>query len=145
MDTDTYYSKEKTLENIRKLRELNNWTQQDMADKLFMSLSSYTNLELGNSKLYMEKLEKIADLFGVKLGDLLFLEKQNIVFFINDMNDNNNNNNVAYYASSNNYINEIEKLQLQVQYQQELLNQQRQQIETLTLLVDTLKAKSDAK
>lgn len=55
------------------------------------------------------------------------------------MNDNDYNNNVVCYATPQNSINELEKLKMQTQFQNTLIEQQRQQIETLTLLVDTLK------
>lgn len=62
-----------------------------------------------------------------------------MVLFINEMNDNDYNNNVVCYATPQNSINELEKLKMQTQFQNTLIEQQRQQIETLTLLVDTLK------
>ena len=34
---------------IRALRELNNWSQEDMAERLNMSKSSYSRLEFGKT------------------------------------------------------------------------------------------------
>ncbi len=52
-------------DNIKNLREENHLTQEDMADKLHMSTSGYAKLERGETKLFHEKLEKIADIFGL--------------------------------------------------------------------------------
>ena len=68
----------KVNEKIRMMRELNDWTQEDMADKLHMSLNSYAKLERGESKIYLEKLEQVAEVFNIDLVDLLSLNKQNL-------------------------------------------------------------------
>ena len=70
----------KVNEKIRMMRELNDWTQEDMADKLHMSLNSYAKLERGESKIYLEKLEQVAEVFNIDLVDLLSLNKQNLVW-----------------------------------------------------------------
>lgn len=38
-------------DKIRALRELNNWSQEDMAERLNVSKSSYSRLERDESKL----------------------------------------------------------------------------------------------
>ena len=44
---------------IRALRELNNWSQEDMAERLKMAKSSYSRLERDESRLELAKLEKV--------------------------------------------------------------------------------------
>ena len=82
----------KVNEKIRMMRELNDWTQEDMADKLHMSLNSYAKLEGGESKIYLEKLEQVAEVFNIDLVDLLSLNKQNLVWLAVGDNSNNSNN-----------------------------------------------------
>ena len=52
-------------DKIRALRELNNWSQEDMAERLNVSKSSYSRLERDESKLDLNKLEKLAAIFQV--------------------------------------------------------------------------------
>jgi len=47
--------------NIKRHREIKGLRQQDMADKLSMSLRSYQSLESGETKLDIERLERIAE------------------------------------------------------------------------------------
>ena len=57
----------KVNEKIRMMRELNDWTQEDMADKLHMSLNSYAKLERGESKIYLEKLKVLYQIYFKKI------------------------------------------------------------------------------
>lgn len=47
-------------EKIRKMRETKVWSQEQMAEKLNMSLNGYAGIECGETKLYLDKLEQIA-------------------------------------------------------------------------------------
>jgi transcriptional regulator with XRE-family HTH domain len=57
--------------NIKRRREIRGLRQQDMADKLCMSLRSYQSLESGETKLDIERLEKIAGILETSMEDLL--------------------------------------------------------------------------
>lgn len=57
--------------NIKRERETKRIRQQDMADKLSMSLRSYQNLESGETKLDIERLEKIAGILETTMEELL--------------------------------------------------------------------------
>ena len=57
-------------DTIRTMRELNQWTQEDMAEKLDISVNGYSKIERGKSKLTLEKLEQIANIFNIKVSDL---------------------------------------------------------------------------
>ena len=48
---------------IRALRELNNWSQEDMAERLNMSKSSYSRLERDESKFRFGKVRKACENF----------------------------------------------------------------------------------
>ncbi|WP_232462171.1 helix-turn-helix domain-containing protein [Neisseria chenwenguii] len=45
-------------DKIRALRELNNWSQEDMAERMNISKSSYSRLERDESKLEFVKIGK---------------------------------------------------------------------------------------
>lgn len=134
-------------EKIRLLRELNSWTQEDMAEKLHMSLNSYASLERGESKLHLAKLEQVAQVFDIEVLDLLALERQGLIFLVNGDGDNNNPT-ISYYGNSNQSSVEIEKLKLTLKHKDELLQQQKtllaqqaEQITTLKELVAVLQPK----
>lgn len=71
-----------THDKIRQLRELKKITQEEFAEKLSMSPSGYSKIERGESKLNLDKLQKIADLLAVSIVDLLPTES-NIIHNLN--------------------------------------------------------------
>lgn len=62
--------------NIKALRELKRYSMAEMAEKLNISPSSYFQLEKGNSKATIERLEEIAEILEVSLAELLGIELQ---------------------------------------------------------------------
>lgn len=54
-------STDKILQNIRKTRELKNYTQEYLAIQLGIDTKSYSNIENGVSKLSIDRLLKISD------------------------------------------------------------------------------------
>ena len=73
-----------THQKIRKLREANNWSQEEMAGKLNLSRNNYANIENGQTKLFSEKLLEIADIFGVELHDLLNPDMRSVTILVNE-------------------------------------------------------------
>lgn len=124
-------------EKVRMMREMNNWTQEYVAEKLHMSLTSYAKLERGESKLYLDKLEKIAEVFQIDLIDFLSLNKQGLVWLISG-DGSGNNSNVNYYNSSNIRDFELEKLTLQLQHKNEIIEQKDKLIEQLYAQISLL-------
>lgn len=69
-------------EKIRKIREAKDWSQEQMAEKLNMSLNGYTKIERGESKIYLDKLEQIAQVFDIDVVELMQSDGKNICFQI---------------------------------------------------------------
>lgn len=69
-------------EKIRKFREAKDWSQEQMAEKLNMSLNSYAKIERGESKIYLDKLEQIAQVFDIDVIELMQSDGKNICFQI---------------------------------------------------------------
>lgn len=57
--------------NIKRHREIKGLRQQDIADRLSMSLRSYQSLESGETKLDVERLAQIAEVLETSMEDLL--------------------------------------------------------------------------
>ena len=62
--------------NLRTLRKEQNITQEELADKLGISLSRIVLLERGERIPALPTLDKIAKYFGVKPADLIMEEKK---------------------------------------------------------------------
>ncbi|WP_107992452.1 helix-turn-helix domain-containing protein [Neisseria elongata] len=124
-------------EKIRTLRELNNWTQEDMAEKMNVAPNTYARFERGETRLDFNKLQQIAMLFHCKLTDLIDQDKQTLFFQIGD--DNHQQQNSTHYSSSNVLSAENEKLKLIIQHKDELLTQKENELTTLKLVLDLLK------
>lgn len=69
-------------EKIRKIREAKDWSQEQMAEKLDMSLNGYAKIERGESKIYLDKLEQIAQVFDIDVIELMQSDGRNICFQI---------------------------------------------------------------
>lgn len=113
--------------NLQKLRKQNQLSQEQMAEKLEMSKNGYAKLERGESKLNIEHLQQIANVFNIDVADLL-KEGGDFSFWIGDNNKNCNNN----YKDSQQ---EIEKLELIITHKDELLAQKDKEIDLLRQLL----------
>lgn len=69
-------------EKIRKIREAKDWSQEQMAEKLNMSLNGYAKIERGESKIYLDKLEQIAQVLDIDIVELMQSDGKNICFQI---------------------------------------------------------------
>lgn len=95
----------KVQEKIRAMRETKNWSQEEMAEKLNMSVSGYSKIERGETNPHFSKLEQIAEILGIDLIELIsFGEKH--VYLITD----NSNNGSNLIGSTNEIAFEIQKL-----------------------------------
>lgn len=124
-------------DKIRMMREMNNWTQEYVADKLHMSLTSYAKLERGESRLHLDKLTKIAEVFQVNIADLLSLDKQGLIWLISG-DGSGNYSNLNYYNTHNERDFQIEKLTLQSQHKTEIIEQKDKLIEQLYAQISLL-------
>lgn len=129
----------KANEKIRFFREQQNLTQEQMANQLGLSTNGYANLERGETRLNVERLEQIANVLGVDVTELMTNDEKNTIMFYHSTSTNNLN--IIGRASEALLEAEIAKLQLIVTHKDELLEQQKREIETLRLLIETLKTK----
>jgi transcriptional regulator with XRE-family HTH domain len=62
------------LQNVKTLRKKAGLTQMDMSDKMGLTQQNYGLLENGKTELTITKISKLAEIFGVSVGELLGLE-----------------------------------------------------------------------
>lgn len=127
-----------TFEKIRSIRELNNWTQEDIAERLNMSISGYSKIERGETQPNLQRLQQIADILQVNILDLVSDQEGNICL-INEGNNFQGGSQSIFHCNSQQH--EIEKLKLVIQHKDELLAQQAQELETLRSVVKMLQHK----
>ena len=60
--------------NIRKVREYRNYTQDYLAAKLEISQNAYSKIELGYSKITLDRLFHIALILEVEVTQLLYFD-----------------------------------------------------------------------
>lgn len=136
----------KVHENIRNMREMSNFTQEEMAEKLNMTASGYAKIERGITQLKLEKLEQIADIFNMDTIELLELGQDGGIV-VQLPNNSGENATANYYLHSDPELKqEVEKLKLQIQHQKEIIeykdviiNQKDQEIQILKEMVNLLK------
>ena len=64
------------VENIKTIRRRKGISHEAMAVNLGISQTAYTKIEREETKLTVDRLQRIADILDVKLGDLLEAETQ---------------------------------------------------------------------
>ena len=122
-----------THEKIRSMREQFDWTQEDMAEKLNMSISGYSKIERGETNVNIERLQQIAEVLNINIFDLI-PQREGHICLINEGNN--------YQGIFSDQSHEIDKLNLILQHKNELLAQQVKELDTLRDLLSILKAKS---
>lgn len=130
---------------IRELREQHEWTQEMMAEKLGISRNGYAKIERGESTPSLERLTEIANIFGVKLFELLKLDSTKVIYQ-NSYNNGGNNHNYYSHEKTASSIetlqNEIDKLNMVITHKDEIIAQKDEYINTLKQLL-SLKNKKD--
>jgi len=69
--------------NIRKIREHRNYTQEYLAAKLTISQNAYSKIELGYTKITVERLFQIAIILEVDPVDLINIANNKEISFLN--------------------------------------------------------------
>ncbi|MVN92249.1 helix-turn-helix domain-containing protein [Mucilaginibacter aquatilis] len=84
MQKDVYTSKIKNVAtNIRKIREYRNYTQEYLAVKLDISQNAYSKIELGYTKITLERLFQIALILEVDVIELIKANDNEVMLIIN--------------------------------------------------------------
>jgi len=125
---------------MRILRESQDYSQEYVADVLNINQKTYSNLESGKSKLTLDRIQQLADLYHVK-PDYFLAEKLPVINFNNTGPKSNSNSGYIHT-----YINEksvdafYERLLLEKDL---LLKEKESQISLLKDMIEILKSKID--
>lgn len=106
----------------RKVRELKNYSQEYIAEKLNISQPAYCKIEKSDNSLTFSKIEKIALILEIDPMELINFNEQAI---FNNCKIGNGVNNGNYYAYSENermlYEKSIERLEREVDFLKETI------------------------
>ncbi|MBF0784042.1 XRE family transcriptional regulator [Muribacter muris] len=126
----------KINEKIRMLREENALSQEQMAEKMNISTNSYGKIERGETKLTLNKLEQIANIFNLDIVELISTDKNSyqITHYGTGANAFN------FISDNKDIIVENEKLQLIIAHKNETIEHQKEEIILLRQMLELLKA-----
>ena len=107
-------------EKIRKLRKTKHWSQEEMAERMSMSLNGYAKIERGETKLHLDKLEQIAQILDIDIVELINSGERNV--FV-QFNENSHFGSSFQGDNEKSLLIEIEKLKLSLSHYQQLLEE----------------------
>lgn len=116
-------------DKIRFIRQLKGWSQEEVAEKLEMSINGYANIERGETDVQISRLEQIAKIFGIDLTELMSFGERNIICFLGD-----NNQHVLQTLNMS-----PEALLMELQKCQVLLQERDKEIQYLKEIISLLK------
>ncbi|WP_192878526.1 helix-turn-helix domain-containing protein [Haemophilus haemolyticus] len=123
-------------EKVRLFRELNQWSQEEMAERMNMSVAGYAKIERGETNISLHKLKQIASVLQIDLLDLVSTHDSGVILVGGENNQNHFRNN--YYGNQAAEL-EVEKLKLELKHKDELLKQRENELEILRDIVNLLK------
>ena len=100
-----------------------------------MSPNGYAKIERGQSSINLDKLQQIANVFNIDMGELITSQDKSFFFSIGDHSNNN-----SYFGASNMLAAENEKLNSLLEMKDILLAQKDAEIVALKEIIELLKA-----
>lgn len=129
----------KINQKIRRLRENFGWTQEEMADKLNMTTQGYAKIERGDTQSNLNKLEQITKVFGIDIIELLTYGEA--YFQFNNSTNTSSFNNAFSCGDSQIAQLELQKMQLIIAHQNEIIENLKRENTLLLEMNQMLKDK----
>jgi transcriptional regulator with XRE-family HTH domain len=64
--------------NIRTLRHQHGWSQEDVSNRLGISIPAFSKIETGVTDINLSRLEQIANIFDVNVVNILALDSEEV-------------------------------------------------------------------
>lgn len=122
-------------EKICLLRKVKGWSQEEMADKLQMSVHGYANIERGETDVQLSRLEQISQILGVELQNLFGMNDRVVFNLTNTSRDQSSQNNFQFLMAQRELEHELEKARL-------IIEQQDKEIKYLKEIIELMKTQS---
>jgi len=109
---------------IKKIRELKNLTQEYLASQLNMSVQGYGKIERDEVDVPFSRLEQIADVFGLKVEDVVSFDEKHVFNNFGTAHDKSFSVNYQFVSEKERELYEktIKLLEDKIQYLTEQLN-----------------------
>ncbi len=115
---------------IKRLRVVNEMTQEQVAEGLHLDRNAYGEIERGKTDIHLSRLVQIANFFEVEIEELVGSKNKAVFYVAGTSNSQSNNNLYNEYNGVSVEVfalqHELEKAQLQIEHLgKELINQQK--------------------
>jgi len=122
-------------EKICLLRKIKGWSQEEMADKLQMSVHGYANIERGETDVQLSRLEQISQVLGVELQDLFGMNDKVVFNLASTWHDQSSQNNFQSLMAQRELEHELDKARL-------IIEQRDKEIKYLKEIIGLMKTQS---
>lgn len=103
----------KMCDKIKFMRQAKNLSQEEMAEKLGLSLNGYANIERGETDVASSRIQQIAEVLNADFMELVSFGERNVVFLTGS--ENHNVSNILHISTTSN---ELEKANIIIESQQ---------------------------
>ena len=122
---------------IKKLRLMNNWTQEEVAEKLHICRKAYGEIERGETDIHLSRLFQVANFFGLDVN--YFVDGQEkAVFYTTASYDTHNKNRCSEYHIHSSEEQALEKAQLTIEFNKKEISLLKQKVEDLQKIIGLL-------
>ncbi|MDM8558161.1 helix-turn-helix transcriptional regulator [Candidatus Parabeggiatoa sp. HSG14] len=127
-------------QKLKLIRSVKNWTQEEVAEKLGISIHAYAKIERGETDVNFSRLQQIAEVMEIGLSQLFGLDEKNVFNLAGNYNTQGDN----WYVNSpsNEQIeckHELEKANLRIEEREKEIDYLKQQVSDLRKIIDLLK------
>lgn len=121
-------------EKLKVMRQCKDWTQEELAEKLGLAVNTYAKIEQGKVAIKLDKLEKVAQIMGVDVQELIDTNEKTVFNYAEKCNHNNNLQ-CHIVLTETQCAHELEKAHL-------IIEQQAKEIAYLREIVELMKRKN---
>ena len=129
---------DKRRRNIRDTREQKKLTQEELAEKLGLSVTGYAKIERGETQINYDRLEKIAKALEVGVGELIPFQEDEGIIVLHNLNNNLRNSNTVIALTDKGLESEILRLRQMLADKEEIIKVKEQENESLRQQIITL-------
>lgn len=129
-------------EKLKFMRSFKNWSQEEMASRLGLSVNGYAKIERGETDVTLSRLKQIVDVLGIDLAELFGLNEKNVFHFAGTHYAHHHQVNYSSDASATEPIelkHELEKSHLIIQQREKEISYLQEEIVQLKEIIDLVK------
>lgn len=127
---------------IKKLRCLHEWTQEQVAEQLNIGRNAYGEIERGETDINLSRLAQISELFKIDLGTLLGISETGVQYLQHYANLQKNYNTCHIHHSETLQQVELEKMHLLVAQKDKEIELLQREIAHLQKIIALMEVRS---